>query len=167
MRQLFEKYLPNFFAACWTIGLARCDIKEIIRNKAFNPVIHWIETPNLYEYDADPFIYRIENGFIDIFYEKFSVKEKYGKISVMRVDNNFKLVDQKVILDTKTHLSYPLVFREKGKSYVFPEASRVDSIMLVKWNRRAVRRHYIHRAAATTEGHPVARKTQIKDKKTG
>jgi len=123
MRRLFEKYFRNFFTARWTIGLAKCDIEDIIRRKTFNPVIHWLKVSGLYEYKADPFIFSTGDGYTDIIYEDFSVKDDYGNISIMRIDNKYNIIESRKVIDIQQHLSYPLVLNENGKSYIFPEAA--------------------------------------------
>jgi hypothetical protein len=42
----------------------------------------------------------------------------------MTLDNNMNQIDQKILLDTKSHLSFPFIFSEEGRVFVFPESAR-------------------------------------------
>jgi len=122
MNKILSEYFIKLFTKQWTIGLSRCLISDIINSKNFNPDITWFPLKSFDEFYADPFLNKTKEGDFDIFFEDFSISEKYGKISVLRVDENFKQVRENILLDTKDHFSYPFVFNEKNKTYVFPEA---------------------------------------------
>jgi hypothetical protein len=134
MNRKVSKYYKKLFAIRWIIGLARCDIEEVIRTKAFNPLIHWLKISGLKEFYADPFIYSSEDGIIDILYEEYLVREQYGKISLMKLDDNFNWISNNVLLDTKRHLSYPFIYKENGKSYVFPESANAGKLSCYEYD---------------------------------
>ena len=46
------------------------------------------------------------------------------KFRCTTVDNEFRPVFTKQVLDTNSHLSYPNVFKENNKTYIIPEASK-------------------------------------------
>ena len=73
-------------------------------------------------------MFESKDGNINILLEDFTFDEKYGKISVIKLDKNFSHLNHKVLLDTKSHLSYPFVFTENDKTYVFPEASKTGKL---------------------------------------
>lgn len=73
--------------------------------------------------NADPFPIRSENGGVSILFEDFALNDFYGKIFVVTLDKNYEKVTQKLLLDTKSHLSYPFTFDEDHKIFVFPESS--------------------------------------------
>jgi hypothetical protein len=108
----------------WVIGLANGDIKEIIRSRTFDQKINWLPVSSIYHFYGDPFLLRSEDGNLDILFEDFAFDDNYGNISIMTLDQNLNVVDQKILLDTGSHLSYPFIFIENEKKYVFPEAAR-------------------------------------------
>jgi len=123
MKKILSKYIDKLFVKQWTIGLSRGDIKDIIRSKTFNLNINWLPIRSINRFIADPFLFKT-NGSYNIFYEDFTFHDQYGKISLMTIDETFKQADYKILLDTKSHLSYPFVYTENNKIYVFPEAAK-------------------------------------------
>lgn len=123
MNRIIALLLQKLYFKQWSIGLCKGDIRTIIRNKAFNQDIHWLPLESFDHFQADPFLLRSPKGLINIFHEDFSFRDEYGKISLMSVDENFNIETHKILLDTKSHLSYPFIFSENGRIFVFPEAS--------------------------------------------
>jgi hypothetical protein len=72
---------------------------------------------------ADPFIFKTDDGRINIIFESVSTYNLDGKISLIVLNDLLEPVLEKVVLDTNAHLSYPYVFKENGKIYVFPESA--------------------------------------------
>jgi len=124
MYQILTKYFNKLFFKQWIIGLSNCDIKEIIRSKTFNQDIKWYPQTPLDHFYADPFLLKTGDGKLNILFEDFGLEDFYGNISVQTLDNEFNISNQKILLDTRSHLSYPFIFEENARIYVFPEASR-------------------------------------------
>lgn len=124
MKSILSKYVDKFYFKKWIIGICRGDINDIIRNKIFDPQIQWLLKKSPDKFYADPFLVNLENGNLNILLEEFPFDEDYGKISLLKLDKNLKQVYYKVLLDTKSHLSYPFVFKENNKTYIFPEAAK-------------------------------------------
>jgi len=133
MKKIISKYIDKLFVKQWTIGVSRGNIGEIIRNKTFNLNIEWLPIKSINRFSADPFLFR-KNGSYNIFFEDFTFHDQYGKISVMTIDECFKQADYKILLDTKSHLSYPFVFTENNKIYVFPEASKSGKLSCYEYD---------------------------------
>jgi len=123
MNGTLSKYIDKLFYKKWIFGLCNCDIKEVIRNRKFDPDISWQFKKSFHRFYADPFFLPSKEGNINIILEDFTFEEKYGKVSLMTFDRNYRQLKHKVLLDTKSHLSYPFVFSESNKIYIFPEAS--------------------------------------------
>lgn len=122
MNSFISKFIDKLYVKQWQIGLCRCDIKEIIRSKIFNPDINWLSLNTMDYFHADPFMLRAKDGNLEIFVEDFKFEDYYGKIALLTVDNNYSQVNRKIVLDTKLHLSYPFIFKENDRIYIFPEA---------------------------------------------
>lgn len=129
----------RLFVKQWILGFARGDIKTIIRSKRFDLDITWMPLKSANRQYADPFIIGKSNGEYDLFIEDCTSEEHCGKISLLTIDRNFKPLDHKIILDTKSHLSYPFIFRENGRLYIFPEASQSGKLSCYEYDSSAKR----------------------------
>src|SRR5688572_24858863 len=118
---LFKKYSDKLYLKQWSIGFAKANLDELIRNKQSSLSIEWL-SPESNKYSwADPFIFKADDGQTHILYESVSTYGLDGKITLLTVDNQLKPVSQKLVLETEAHLSYPFIYKENGKIYVFPE----------------------------------------------
>lgn len=130
------EYLKKLYFKQWVIGLTRGNIGEIIRTKNFRQDnITWISPDSADRFFADPFIVQCENGELDILYEDFSIDEHYGNISVMTLNEKFEKIGTKVLLDTGSHLSFPFMFRENNRIFVFPESVRSGNVTCYEYNQ--------------------------------
>lgn len=126
--------LNKLFYKRFIIGISRCDIKEVIRAKSFDPDIKWLPQKSLNKFQADPFLLDLKEDKICILLEEFDSTEKYAKIALWSLNDLFELEYSKVILDTKSHISYPFVFNEGDKIYVFPESRRSGYLSCYEFN---------------------------------
>ena len=124
----------RFFVKQWIIGFAKDDIKGIIRKKRFDKEIKWLHLGQLNRQYADPFFLKQGDNTYDLFIEDVTTDDHYGKLALLTVDQEFNQVDHTIILDTHSHLSYPYIYRENGKIYVFPEASRSRKLSCYEYN---------------------------------
>lgn len=119
-----RKYLDKLYFKHWKIGVCRGDIKEVIRTKQLPLQIKWLRINSTDHHNADPFIIRTNEGSHAIFYEDLKLDDQYGKIYLIKIDGDNNISERKLLLDTGSHLSYPFIYKENGKMYVFPEASK-------------------------------------------
>jgi hypothetical protein len=124
MKKNLSKYIDKLFFKKWIIGTCQVNIKDLIRSKKFEADINWLLKKSFNKFYADPFPLVSNGKNFKILYEEFDFEEDYGKISLMTIDKDFCLINSKVLLDTKSHLSYPFFFTENNKTYVFPEAAQ-------------------------------------------
>lgn len=124
MEGILTKIKNKFYFKNWTIGICRSSLEELIRNKSFDPEITWLFTDQFDRYLADPFLIPSDNGSFKIMLEEFSYEADYGTLALLKIDGNYKPVSYKALLDTGSHLSYPLTYSEGGKTYMFPEAGK-------------------------------------------
>lgn len=100
----------------------------------FDPDINWLPIRSIDTYYADPFLLFSKDENLKILLEDFSFDENYGKISLMTLDRSFKQVNCKILLDTKNHISYPFIFTENNKTYIFPEAGRSGKLSCYEYD---------------------------------
>ena len=134
MISFLSKYFDKLFFKQWIIGICHGDIKEIIRSKSFDPDIKWLYLNSFDKFYADPFFVSSCDGNLKILFETLDFDEGYGKISLMTVDKNFRQISQKLLLDTGFHLSYPFVFYEDSKIFIFPEAAKSGKLTCYEYD---------------------------------
>lgn len=86
---------------------------------------------------ADPFILSVTDDFVQVLAEEFSYRKRKGSISLLKIRrgvNEYKLENVKTILKLDTHLSFPLIFKEKGKVYVCPENYQSGGVYIYEYN---------------------------------
>ncbi len=123
MHNFFRTLIDKLYVKQWQIGLCRGDIKEIIRSRTFNPDIKWLPLDSMDFFRADPFLLKSKDGGMVMLFENFTFDDFYGQIWLMKFDENFNKLNEKILLDTKSHLSYPFVYEENEKMYLFPESA--------------------------------------------
>lgn len=134
MTGFFTKYLSKFFIQQWIIGVAEAGMEEVIRTRKFDIGFHWLPVPMKERLEADPFLLDTGDGNFDILYEDYSLDDACGKIRVMTLDSQFRVKSKKLLLDTGSHLSYPFIYREKGKILVFPESGTAGKLCCYEYN---------------------------------
>jgi hypothetical protein len=134
MQNSFVKYINKLFFKKWIIGICQDNIEDIIRKKAFNPDINWLRTDSLDKFYADPFLLSSKNGDLNILFEEYPFSENYGKISLLTLGKDFKPKKNKVLLDTESHLSYPFVFIENNRTYIFPESAQKGKLSCYEYD---------------------------------
>jgi len=110
----------------WNIGYIRAnwkndfDINKI--KKIPNQKNRWF---------ADPFVVK-HSKFHYIFFEDYSLKNKKGSISCIKIDKKNKTKYYKEIIKENFHLSFPFIFKFNKNFFMTPESSENNSIRLYK-----------------------------------
>jgi hypothetical protein len=131
---ILTKIGSKLYRKQWQIGLCRADIRDIINSKKFYPEIRWIPVNSLDYYQSDPFIIPSADNGLTIAFEDYRFDDYYGKISLIKIDEKFNVTDHKVLIDTKSHLSYPFVFNEDNRTYLFPEAAHSGELWCYEYD---------------------------------
>lgn len=140
---LVKKYCDKLYLKQWGLGFMKGDIAEIIRKKRTDLSFTWMPLEDKSISHADPFIFKTEDGRVNILFESVSTYSLDGKISLMVCDGDLTPVSQKIVLDTNDHLSYPFVYKENGRIYVFPENGFSGSLYCYEFDQ--VKREFINR----------------------
>ncbi len=140
---LIKKYSDKLYLKQWGIGFLKTNISDIIRNKRTDLSFEWMTLDDKSVSYADPFIFKTDDGRINILFESVSSYDLNGKISLMVCNDLLDPVMEKVVLDTNSHLSYPYIFKENGKIYVFPESAFSGSLFCYEFDQ--VKRSFINR----------------------
>lgn len=131
-----KKYLDKLYLKQWNIGFVKGNMtmEDIIRQKKQNLSFEWMLLDNKYLSHADPFIFKAGDGLTGMLFEDFTTHQYDGKISLAILDKSLKPVFTKVVLEMDNHLSYPYIFWEKDKMYVFPEAAQSGSLFCYEYD---------------------------------
>ncbi len=84
---------------------------------------------------ADPFILDFDDKQIIILAEEFDYSVHRGRIARLAIDRQtWTIVDCKILLDLKTHLSFPMTWREGNHVFVCPENYQSGAWNLYEYN---------------------------------
>lgn len=133
-QNLVKIIFDKLYIKQWTIGAFNGNIENIIRTKSFDPNIKWLPIEPFRHFFADPFICEKKNEILYVLAEEFDISNEYGKISLLAFSESFNLIEKKILLDNESHLSYPFIFKENGKIYVFPEAGASGKLSCYAYN---------------------------------
>jgi len=110
----------------WNIGYIKANWKSNFSadkiTKISNSKNHWF---------ADPFVVK-EGKFNFIFFEDYSLTNKKGSISCIRIDKKDKKKYFRAVVKENFHLSFPFIFKYKKKYYMTPESCANNSVRLYK-----------------------------------
>ena len=121
-----KKFIKKmFYFDVWMIGIAKCRIENFNFNKSS---IIWFKNPSKTTFRADPFGFRI-NDRTYIIFEEYSQFLKRGRIAIAEIIND-KLINKKIILDNKKHLSYPYIFLDGDKIFMVCEYYKLKKLDL-------------------------------------
>ncbi len=119
----------------WNIGFCNITPEELVREKSL-PKIHWLRHEYNDRFFADPFILLVDDDSIYVLVEEMKFFTK-GVISLLKVDRkSYNLTERKVLLEKDSHLSYPAIFVEGGKIYVYPENYQSGELNLYELDTR-------------------------------
>lgn len=96
-----------------------------------------IKNPYNNKWFADPFILKNSNSHLDLLVEEFDYNVNYGRIAKIVVDKTSNtIIDYKIILDIKTHCSFPSIYRCNDTIYVHPENSASGKSYIYKYDQK-------------------------------
>jgi hypothetical protein len=130
------KILRNFIAEAfnlifrheqWNIGIVYKSIHSFLKPE-FKPKIRYIPHKKSNNFLADPFGI-IKNKRLTILCENFDYQSSKGNISSIKLTGK-AFSQPKVAIDSSVHMSYPYLFRHRGKIYCIPETSQAEEICL-------------------------------------
>ncbi|MFM7621066.1 MAG: hypothetical protein ACKO47_05625 [Alphaproteobacteria bacterium] len=120
-----KKFKKIFYFEQWNIGISTNKISDIFSN---NLKIEWLKSPCKSSFHADPFVFSYKNKTFIIF-EQYSLFLKRGRIFLAELINK-KIINQKLLLDNKKHLSYPCIYLENEQIYLCCESYKTKKLEL-------------------------------------
>jgi len=118
----------------WNIGFCDLSREEFIRSRKLRK-IKWLKHPYKDRWFADPFILSYNETEIAVLVEECPIDNPKGIICELIIDRNtMRLKQRYVLLELDTHLSYPAIWRENGKIYVYPENGASGSLKIYEYD---------------------------------
>jgi hypothetical protein len=127
--RFLNKFCDKFFIKKWNVGYAKFEFESLISEGISEVSFKWLDAKSKDHFFADPFIFPNKDGGYHILYEDFSIQKQYADISITTLDSNLNVVSSKILLSLNTHLSYPNVTQQNGKTYIIPESSRTIKLL--------------------------------------
>lgn len=118
LNNIRQWYKLFFVKEVWNVGIIKKPITEF-GQVDFLKNIQWLPEP-VNGFNADPFGLETKGGLF-VLYEKLFFNKPIGNISSVLVDSKNTIGKELVFLESETHLSYPFVFEDGGKSWIIPE----------------------------------------------
>lgn len=98
--------------------------------------INIVVNPFKCKWFADPFILDFNDKEIELLVEEYDLNIKRGRIARIVVDKKRNVISEcHIVLDQPTHLSFPAIYRENGRTYVIPENSESGSLFIYEYDR--------------------------------
>ena len=121
---IIHKLLDYGLREAYYIGFVEKDYLNLSKEERFKK-ISWLQL-NGYNagWFADPFILSIEQNKIQLLVEEYVYELDKGVISLLEIEQiqgKYLLNNVHRLLELPTHLSFPNIWRENGKIYVYPE----------------------------------------------
>ena len=116
----------------WVIGFVEGGYETIFNHK--KNTVHWVKNPKRDRWYADPFILSMDDDVICILAEEYRFDYPKGRIAKLTIDrHNWRIIKDDIVLETKTHLSFPNILRLDGKIYVYPENCRSGKMSIYEY----------------------------------
>lgn len=131
MKYRLRTWLEDLGSREWAIGIVEGGMDEIMGG---NMQVKWIRHSCKDRWFADPFIFEVDDDRIVILAEEWVYKQKKGRIVELVVNrNDYRVIENKTLLELPTHLSFPAILRNEGKVFVYPENSAFGRLELYEY----------------------------------
>lgn len=125
-QRLWKKFLSLFYFEQWSLLIAKGNEDTQLSWENFKLLV-----PPKDRFWADPFPWQV-NGESYIFYEELPYSTNKGYISCMKLDGNFEILSNEIVLERPYHLSYPFLFEYNESLYMLPETKQNKAIEIYR-----------------------------------
>ncbi len=127
----------KFEILTYNIGFITKGIDHVMADGLSRGDIIWMRHPYRDRFFADPFLFHSDDLYWYVLCEEYFFWEEKGKITLLSVKKkNFTLEKRKVVIEEKTHLSFP--FCKYGGDVIIPESSASNKCMAYTVNRESM-----------------------------
>lgn len=116
----------------WRPAIVGAPIAEIVARGGIDGLpLHWLPPMGSFRFIADPFgLWR--DGRLHVLVEGYDYRTRHGWIEAMILDQDYAVIERRMVLTEPWHLSYPFVFEADGETWMLPEASRSGRLILYR-----------------------------------
>lgn len=132
-----KKYTDKLYLKQWGLGFLRANLADIIRQKQSRLNFEWLPMKDSSLSWADPFVFKGQDGQVNILFESVSTVKLDGNISLLTCDEQMQPLSEKLLLNNGHHLSYPFIFEEEGRTYVIPENAFSGKLTAYEFNHQS------------------------------
>jgi len=134
-RNVLHSLLNEISLQRWNIGIFEFETNSNIIFKFSNCKVKYLAHNFKDKWFADPFILDVTDKEIIILAEEFDRRIGRGRIAKLTIDREkVKLNSLKIILDIKSHLSFPAIYKENNNIYIYPENSQTGKLLRYKYD---------------------------------
>ncbi len=128
-----RSFIKNLSSERWNIGFIENSLQGVIEGEPIT--VKWMNHSCKNSWFADPFILKADESSIIVLCEEFYKPINLGRISRLCIDRKtMNLVSLDVILELKTHLSFPIIQSENDKVYIYPESGKSGKLTRYLYN---------------------------------
>lgn len=125
-----SKLLSYILDSEWNVGFVDVHPDEIVNVKSLQN-INWLEHKYKDRWFADPFVLEVTDDRILLLVEECRYEDHKGRISLLTIDKNtFVLLEDRVLIEEPTHLSFPAYFCKDNEVYVYPESGESGALSM-------------------------------------
>lgn len=129
---MIKQFIKSLTNECWNIGFIQNSLDDILEGEPIQ--VKWMKHTYKKSWFADPFILNITDTEIHLLVEEFYKPRQRGRISHLILDiNTYELKKKKVILELETHLSFPAIFRDNDRIFIYPENGESGELYLYQF----------------------------------
>ena len=133
-----KKMLKILILQRWNIGFTETPLADILAGKPIQ--YRWMHHGFKNRWFADPFLLDVTGKEYVVLAEDFEDERGYAVISKLVVDRQtLELKEVKQLLDRGTHLSFPVIKRERNEVWVYPENSESGELNIYRYDQNAER----------------------------
>lgn len=113
----------------WEIGFVEGGLAAVMGD--FPLQVRWLKHPYRDRWFADPFVLDVTDNEIQLLVEEFCYELGKGRIAMLTVDKmTCELKSMNILLELPTHISFPAIWREKGRVFIYPESWKSGRLSL-------------------------------------
>lgn len=125
LRKLYERLTRDR----WEIGFVEGGIAAVMGQDPLK--VNWLRHGFKDRWFADPFILDVADAEILVLVEEYRYETQKGRIALLVIDRQtFELKSLEIVLEEETHLSFPAIWRENGKVFIYPENWKSGALSL-------------------------------------
>jgi hypothetical protein len=130
LRELWHHFFVNMFTdARWKVGTIEGSPERFLCED-YRPAIRWLPRESN-DFLADPFVFE-RGGRNFILGEALDPATRNGFIRCVEFNGEGAVVDERLVMQASTHLSYPFTFQHDGVWYLVPESAQARDIALYR-----------------------------------